>query len=177
MIKFLFFNNLSAFAASKFYEYLQRASLEHNQRIAKSKYDIHPSVRWADGTLIFGPGSISIGARTYLGHNCHVSSYPEPAKIVIGQCCAISHSVHIRTSNYPRVPDFKDAFDMPSEWSNITIGDYCWIGAHVYINAGVTIGDNCIIGANSVVTHDLEPNSVFGGVPARLIHKKSTYAD
>src|SRR6185312_6019858 len=108
---------------------------------------------------------------------CHLSSHPAAAKIEIGKHCAIAHSIHIRTTDYARVPDFKDAVAMAPEWADIKIGDYCWIGSHVYICSGVTIGDNCIIGANSVVTHDVEPNTVVGGVPARLIHHKSVYAN
>lgn len=141
----------------------------------RSRYNIHPTVRLEDGTYIYGTGSITIGERTYLGHDCYVSAHPSSAKIVIGKCCAIAHNVHIRTSNFARVPNFKDAFDAPSEWGDIFIGDYVWIGVHVYICAGVKIGDNSIIGANSVITHDIEPNTVVGGIPARLIHHKSVY--
>lgn len=158
-----------------FYRFLQECEQATYAESIRARYDIHPTVYWSEGTMMLGDGSISIGERTYLGHNCHVSSHPAQARIVIGKCCAIAHSIHIRTTNYARVPDFKDAFDMPSDWGNITIGDYVWIGSHVYIGAGVTVGENSIIGANSVVTHDVEPNSVVGGVPARLIHYKSAY--
>lgn len=175
VIHFLFFNDPLLWFGSRLYGYFQRTSNLYYEKTIKRRFNIHPSVRWADGTTIYGSGSITIGEQTYFGNNCYVVSYPEQAKIVIGKYCAIAHNVHIRTSNYPRVPEFKDAFNMPSEWADITIGDYCWIGSHVYINAGVIIGENSVIGANSVVTHDVEPNSVVGGVPARLIHKKSVY--
>lgn len=46
-----------------------------------------------------------------------------------------------------------------------------WIGAGATILAGVTIGENAVVGAASVVTHDVEPNTIAAGNPARLIRK------
>jgi maltose O-acetyltransferase len=64
---------------------------------------------------------------------------------------------------------------MPSLGDDIIIGDYVWIGANVFICDGVTIGENSIIGANSVVTHDIPPNSVCGGIPAKVLWSKHKY--
>ncbi len=149
----------------------------HENRLAeiKASYDIDPTVRWGYGTCIYGAGAIFIGERTYLGTGCFVSSDPHEATIRIGRCCAIAHGVHLRTTSYQRNPDFSTAFDAPSEYGDIVVGDYVWIGNHVYIGGGITIGSNVIIGANSVITHDVEPNTVVGGVPARIIRRKDTY--
>jgi len=142
----------------------------------KSQYDVHPSVRIGEGSLIYGAGRISIGQGTYMGRDCYIQCDPAGCSIRIGKCCAIAHNVHIRTTNYARTPNFADTFHEPvGESEEIVIGDYVWIGVHVYISAGVKIGSNSIIGANSVVTRDVSPNSVVGGVPARLIHDKSAY--
>lgn len=46
-----------------------------------------------------------------------------------------------------------------------------WIGAGVTILPGVTIGENAVVGAGSVVTHDVEPNIIVAGNPARLIRR------
>lgn len=46
-----------------------------------------------------------------------------------------------------------------------------WIGAGATILPGVTIGENAVVGAGSVVTHDVEPNTIVAGNPARLIRK------
>ncbi|AXV36746.1 MAG: hypothetical protein CIT01_00315 [Methanobacterium sp. BRmetb2] len=51
----------------------------------------------------------------------------------------------------------------------VKIGKDVWIGARVMILPGVTIGDRSIIGANSVVTKDVAPNSIVGGIPAKFI--------
>ena len=46
-----------------------------------------------------------------------------------------------------------------------------WIAANVVVLPGVTIGDNAIVGAVSVVTKDVEPNTVVAGNPAKFIRK------
>ncbi len=57
-------------------------------------------------------------------------------------------------------------------YAPVKIGRNVWTGARVIIMPGVTIGDGAIIGANSVVTKDVPPNTVYGGVPARFIRKR-----
>lgn len=54
-------------------------------------------------------------------------------------------------------------------WNIIDIKDNCFIGANSTILAGVTIGPNVIIAAGSVVNKDISPNTIVGGVPAKLI--------
>lgn len=55
----------------------------------------------------------------------------------------------------------------------ITIGDGTWIGAGSTILGGVTIGSSSVVAAGSVVTKDVPPNTLVGGVPAKLIRKLS----
>ena len=55
---------------------------------------------------------------------------------------------------------------------DIIIGDYVWIGDNVFIDAGVKIGSNSVIGANAVVVKDVPPNSVVGGVPAKILYRE-----
>lgn len=170
-----YFSNRIRSVLGRFYAFMREGDRLNYASQVRAKYSIHPTARWGYGTEIYGDGSISIGERTYFGNNCYVSSHPAEASISIGKCCAIAHNVHIRTTNYKRLPEFEEAFNTAPDWANIVIGDYVWIGNHVYICAGITVGDNCIIGANSVVTRDVEPNTVVGGIPARLLHHKSDY--
>ncbi|WP_301891731.1 CatB-related O-acetyltransferase [Bacteroides caecimuris] len=65
--------------------------------------------------------------------------------------------------------------DVVSAWDNkgdIVIGNDVWIGYDAIIMAGVTIGDGAIIGTRAVVTKDVEPYSIVGGVPAKEIRKR-----
>jgi len=108
----------------------------------------------------------------------------------VGRFCSIGNNVNIITANHPihfvsTFPGFykttnKDIFTTHSDilfqefklHSNgraIIIGNDVWIGDNVTIFGGLTIGNGAIIGANSLVTKDVKPYSIVGGVPAKLI--------
>ena len=82
-------------------------------------------------------------------------------------------------STYP-FPIFFDEWDLDVEditsaWDrkgDIIIGNDVWIGYEAVIMSGVTIGDGAIIGARSVVTKDIPPYTIVGGVPARQIRRR-----
>lgn len=68
-----------------------------------------------------------------------------------------------------------DKADVATAWDNrgdIIIGNDVWIGFEAVIMAGVHIGDGAIIGARAVVTKDVAPYTIMGGVPAREIRKR-----
>ena len=65
-------------------------------------------------------------------------------------------------------------------WDNkgdIVIGNDVWIGYEAMILSGVTIGDGAIIGTRAVVTKDVPPYTIVGGVPARMIRKRFSDED
>ena len=68
-----------------------------------------------------------------------------------------------------------DVARIPEAWDNrgdIVIGNDVWIGYEAVILAGVTIGDGAIVAARAVVTKDVPPYTIVGGVPARPIRKR-----
>lgn len=68
-----------------------------------------------------------------------------------------------------------DAERIPEAWDNkgdIVIGNDVWIGYEAVVLAGVTIGDGAIIAARAVVTKDVPPYTIVGGVPAKPIRKR-----
>lgn len=65
--------------------------------------------------------------------------------------------------------------NVAAAWDNkgdIVIGNDVWIGYEAVIMAGVTIGDGAIIGTRAVVTKDVPPYTIVGGVPAKPIRKR-----
>ena len=56
------------------------------------------------------------------------------------------------------------------------IEDNVWIGPNVFITPRVVKGNNTVIDSNSIVTKHIEPFTIAGGVPAKFIRKKKTYA-
>ena len=110
-------------------------------------------------------------------------------KLVVGKFCPIAcgakfiftsanHTLK-SYSTYP-FPLFFDEWDLPvkeiaTAWDNkgdIVIGNDVWIGYEAVIMSGVTIGDGAIIGARAVVTKDVEPYTIVGGIPAKPIRKR-----
>ncbi|MES9994646.1 CatB-related O-acetyltransferase [Desulfovibrio aminophilus] len=68
-----------------------------------------------------------------------------------------------------------DVKDITSAWDNkgdIVVGNDVWIGYQAVILSGVRIGDGAIIGARAVVTKDVQPYAIVGGVPAKEIRKR-----
>lgn len=68
-----------------------------------------------------------------------------------------------------------DAKNIRDAWDNkgdIVIGNDVWIGYEAVILSGVTIGDGAVIGTRAVVTKDVPPYTIVGGVPAKPIRKR-----
>ncbi len=110
-------------------------------------------------------------------------------KLKIGKFCSIAcgtkflfnsanHALD-SLSTYP-FPLFFEEWNLEKEkvtdaWDNrgdIVIGNDVWIGYEAVILSGVTIGDGAIIGTRAVVTKDVQPYTIVGGVPAKPIRKR-----
>ncbi len=68
-----------------------------------------------------------------------------------------------------------DVKEITSAWDNrgdIIIGNDVWIGFEALILSGVTVGDGAIIGTRAVVTKDVPPYTIVGGIPAKVIRKR-----
>lgn len=68
-----------------------------------------------------------------------------------------------------------DKADVTDSWDNkgdIVIGNDVWIGYEAVVMSGVTIGDGAIVGSRAVVTKDVPPYTIVGGVPAKPIRKR-----
>jgi virginiamycin A acetyltransferase len=99
--------------------------------------------------------------------------------VSIGNFCSIARNVTIQehNHNYSRVSSYffqkhfftgKEEDDIVSN-GPIIIGNDVWIGANATILSGVTIGDGAVIAANALVTKDVSPYAIVGGVPASLL--------
>jgi len=110
-------------------------------------------------------------------------------KLIIGRFCSIAcgakflftsanHTLK-SLSTYPFPIFFEewglDKRHVASAWDNkgdIVIGNDVWIGYEAVVLSGVHVGDGAVIGARSVVTRDVPPYTIVGGVPAKEIRKR-----
>lgn len=110
-------------------------------------------------------------------------------RLIIGKFCSIACGAKfifncanhtLKSLSTYTFPLFFEEWDLPKSdvataWDNkgdIVIGNDVWVGYDAVIMAGVKIGDGAIIGTRAVVTNDVEPYSIVGGVPAKEIRKR-----
>lgn len=124
----------------------------------------------------------TIGDYTYISNNSHI------ANSEIGKFCSIGPHVQMGLGNHPTDtfvsthPAFfstkKQAqiaftdIDLFEETKKTHIGNDVWVGANAILIDGVSIGDGAIIAAGAVVTKDVPPYTIVGGIPAKTIKKR-----
>lgn len=132
-----------------------------------------------DKTSRVGPGAnvryTIIGKYSYCGPFCVINH------AVIGSFCSISDNVYIGAEEHPMEwvstsQAFHDVghlkkiarLEMPPV-KNTYVGNDVWIGHGAFIKQGINIGDGAIVAACSVVTKDVPPYAIVGGIPAKII--------
>lgn len=95
----------------------------------------------ADGAIIYNPSAIEIGSHAIISQEAYL--------------CGATHDLE------------KPGFRLVS--APITIGPYAWVCARATVQMGLSVAEGAVLGLGSVATKDLEPWTVYGGVPARKL--------
>jgi len=128
----------------------------------------------------------SLLENVYTGKNVSIGKYSYIVKgdvysnVKIGKFVSIAINVVIGALEHPTdwlstnsfqysIDNIFDPGVTYNEDITTIIGNDVWIGANTFIKRGVTVGHGAIIAAGAVVTHDVPPYSIVGGVPAKLI--------
>jgi len=106
--------------------------------------------------------NITIGKDVFINSGCH---FQDQGGITIGDGSLIGHNVVLATINH----DLNPENGRKNHYAPIHIGAHVWIGSNATILPGVSVGDWAVVGAGAVVTKDVPPFTVVGGVPARIL--------
>lgn len=93
--------------------------------------------------------------------------------IEIGNCCRIAEYVSIRDQNHNYEDINTPIMEQGFVGSPVVLEENVWVGRGAIIMPGVRLGEGCIVAANSVVNKSFPPNSIIGGIPAKLIKKRT----
>ena len=114
-----------------------------------------------------GEPTLRIGDGTYIGRHVQINAWREVeigSDVLIGDRVFISDADHDFADPCVPIRLQGDSFKGP-----VRLGDGCWIGIGAVILPNVRIGNNAVVAANAVVTRDVPPRSVVGGIPARVL--------
>lgn len=171
------------------------AAIENKVRIRfGSNIVLHSGVYLDEGVYLHAcPNGIEIGANTFVMHyaELHVYNYRQlpNARIRIGKNCLISEfnvlrgqggifigdnvytapHVQILAVNHVYGDPTRPIIEQGITAQGIAIEDDTWIGAGAIILDGVRVGRGAVVGAGAVVTEDVAPHTVVGGVPAKML--------
>lgn len=121
---------------------------------------------------IGNPNNVIIGDNVGIGANAFISAVR--AKFIVKCNCAIAEGLTVHTGNHARivgkyVTDISDSNKPEGFDKDVIVEEDVWIGCNVTLLSGVRIGRGATIAAGAVVTHDIPPYCIAGGVPAKVI--------
>lgn len=113
------------------------------------------------GATFFNPNGVKIGDNSIIGDHCFLDGR---APLTIGNHTDIASQVLIYNDEHDiNSPTFANSF------GPVIIGDYVFIGPRAIILPNIKIGNGAVVAAGAVVTKDIPPFEIWGGVPAKKI--------
>lgn len=111
--------------------------------------------------------NITFGKNVFINSSCH---FQDQGGIKIGNGVFIGHNVVLATATHDLTP----GMNRKLYYKPIVIEDNVWIGSNATILQGVKIGEWSVVAAGAVVTKNVEPFTVVGGIPAKFIKRVDT---
>ena len=134
---------------------------EYNDLVRQLFGEFGEGSRLMTPTTVVRGKNVKIGKRVVIMNN---SLFMSAGGITIEDDVLVAANAQLISNNH-------DPEDQIITCKPVVLKRNCWIGAGATILPGVTVGENAIVGAGAVVTKDVEPNTVVGGIPAKLIKK------
>ena len=186
---------LSSSLLTKIAIFFRRVHLKRTKGIVYQKGAFIGFSVVCEGKNAFGRNSSIVSSK--IGYGSYLAEGAKLAKARIGRYCSIGPNVNCIFGKHPantfvsthptffalKTPvgftyaenQYFEEFAKPHDGAfSITLGNDVWLGANVSLMDGVTIGHGAIVAANALVTKDVEPYAIVGGVPAKPIKKRFT---
>jgi putative colanic acid biosynthesis acetyltransferase WcaF len=127
-----------------------------------------PHCRFYPASRVWAPWNLSCEDTVIVADGAELYN---PAPMVLASHAIVSQGAYLcgatHDYNNPRFPVI--SFPM-------RLGRYSWVGARACVSPGVNLGDGAILGLASVATKDLEPWSIYAGIPARKLKDRTPFA-
>jgi acetyltransferase-like isoleucine patch superfamily enzyme len=117
------------------------------------------------GVEVFSPWRLVVGSHTNIGRHAHLDARGD---LTIGNNVNISDEVAVWTAEH----DIQ-AEDFPITRGPVVVGDRVWLCFRSIVLPGVSLGEGCVVASGAVVTKDVPPFTVVGGIPAKVIGDRS----
>ena len=121
--------------------------------------------------MAFDNGLIEFGNRVSFNNNVYINACVR-GKIILGNDVSVGPNVVMRASDHVMKDVNRPINQQGHTGGDIIIEDDIWIGANVTTVGGIRIGKGAVVAAGAVVTRDVEPYTVVGGVPAVFIKRR-----
>ncbi len=128
------------------------------------EFDDLDSANISLGVDMWAGANLSVGRGSTIGQKCFVDAR---GGIRVESDVSISREVCVLTAAHePDSPEFETSL------APVRFEPRCWIGTRAVVMPGVCVGEAAVVAAGAVVTRDVAPYTVVGGVPAKLLRKR-----
>jgi maltose O-acetyltransferase len=117
------------------------------------------------GAVLYTLGGVSIGPGTTIDQGARLDGR---GGLTIGAGVSVAPDVYLLSADHdPQSPDFA------GRTAPVVIEDQAWLGTRAMVLPGVTVGRGAVVAAGAVVTKDVAPYTIVGGVPAKVIGQRT----
>jgi maltose O-acetyltransferase len=128
------------------------------------QFDDLPSANISLGVEMWAGRNLSMGSRSTIGQRCYIDAR---AGIRVEPDVSISREVCVLTAAHE-----PDSADFGTRLAAVRFERRSWVAARVVVLPGVCIGEGAVVAAGAVVNRDVDPYTVVGGVPAKVLGKR-----